>query len=280
MNHILLTIVTVTVLFGISFLATGMVRRRLQNKMPFSLHIIISLLAGVMLCLVAGFFYLNIHYSAEEEALAVLSDPDGATVTKIDGGYRVDGPGERVAMIFYPGVKVDTEAYLPLMKRIADNGVDCFLADMPLRLALLNKNAADQFISHYSYDCWLLGGHSMGGMVAAGYAAQHPDKVDGVVLLAAYPNEKMNDAAGLLSIYGTEDGVLNRKAYEKPKPLFSPLFTEIVMNGGNHSQFGSYHLQSDDGEASITASEQQAQTAFAIRKFADEIAETMSDDDD
>ena len=280
MNHILLTIVTVTVLFGISFLATGMVRRRLQNKMPFSLHIIISLLAGVMLCLVAGFFYLNIHYSAEEEALAVLSDPDGATVTKIDGGYRVDGPGERVAMIFYPGAKVDTEAYLPLMKRIADNGVDCFLADMPLRLALLNKNAADQFISHYSYDCWLLGDHSMGGMVAAGYAAQHPDKVDGVVLLAAYPNEKMNDAAGLLSIYGTEDGVLNRKAYEKPKPLFPPLFTEIVMNGGNHSQFGSYHLQSDDGEASITASEQQAQTAFAIRKFADEIAETMSDDDD
>ena len=280
MNHILLTIVTVTVLFGISFLATGMVRRRLQNKMPFSLHIIISLLASVMLCLVAGFFYLNIHYSAEEEALAVLSDPDGATVTKIDGGYRVDGPGERVAMIFYPGAKVDTEAYLPLMKRIADNGVDCFLADMPLRLALLNKNAADQFISHYSYDCWLLGGHSMGGMVAAGYAAQPPDKVDGVVLLAAYPNEKMNDAAGLLSIYGTEDGVLNRKAYEKPKPLFPPLFTEIVMNGGNHSQFGSYHLQSDDGEASITASEQQAQTAFAIRKFADEIAETMSDDDD
>lgn len=280
MNHILLTIVTVTVLFGISFLATGMVRRRLQNKMPFSLHIIISLLAGVMLCLVAGFFYLNIHYSAEEEALAVLSDPDGATVTKIDGGYRVDGPGERVAMIFYPGAKVDTEAYLPLMKRIADNGVDCFLADMPLRLALLNKNAADQFISHYSYDCWLLGDHSMGGMVAAGYAAQHPDKVDGVVLLAAYPNEKMNDAAGLLSIYGTEDGVLNRKAYEKSKPLFPPLFTEIVMNGGNHSQFGSYHLQSDDGEASITASEQQAQTAFAIRKFADEIAETMSDDDD
>lgn len=56
-------------------------------------------------------------------------------------------------MIFYPGAKVDTEAYLPLMKRIADNGVDCFLADMPLRLALLNKNAADQFISHYSYDC-------------------------------------------------------------------------------------------------------------------------------
>lgn len=64
----------------------------------------------------------------------------------------------------------------------------------------------------------------MGGMVAAGYAAQHPDKVDGVVLLAAYPNEKMNDAAGLLSIYGTEDGVLNRKAYEKSKPLFPPSF--------------------------------------------------------
>ena len=267
-----------TVLFGISFLATGMVRRKLKNKIPLLLHIIVSLLAGVLLSFLVGFFYLSIHYSAAEEVLAVLSDPDGATITKIDGGYIVDGPGEKVAMIFYPGAKVDTEAYLPLMKRIADNGVDCFLADMPMRIALFNKKAADQFISHYDYDCWLLGGHSMGGMIAAGYASEHSDKIDGVVLLAAYPNEKMSDSVGLLSVYGTEDGVLNRKAYEKSKPLFPLHFTEIVIDGGNHSQFGSYHLQSNDGEASITASEQQAQTAFAIRKFADEISERTSDD--
>lgn len=224
MFNILITIVTVTVLFGISFLATGMVRRKLKNKIPLLLHIIVSLLAGVLLSFLVGFFYLSIHYSAAEEVLAVLSDPAGATITKIYGGYIVDGPGEKVAMIFYPGAKVDTEAYLPLMKRIADNGVDCFLADMPMRIALFNKNAADQFISHYNYDCWLLGGHSMGGMIAAGYASEHSDKIDGVVLLAAYPNEKMSDSVGLLSIYGTRDGVLNRKAYEKSKPLFPPSF--------------------------------------------------------
>ena len=278
MFNILITIVTVTVLFGISFLVTGMVRRKLKNKIPLLLHIIVSLLAGVLLSFLVGFFYLSIHYSAAEEVLAVLSDPAGATITKIYGGYIVDGPGEKVAMIFYPGAKVDTEAYLPLMKRIADNGVDCFLADMPMRIALFNKNAADQFISHYNYDCWLLGGHSMGGMIAAGYASEHSDKIDGVVLLAAYPNEKMSDSVGLLSIYGTRDGVLNRKAYEKSKSLFPLHFTEIVIEGGNHSQFGSYHFQSNDGEASITASEQQAQTAFAIRKFADEISEGTSDD--
>ena len=278
MFNILITIVTVTVLFGISFLATGMVRRKLKNKIPLLLHIIVSLLAGVLLSFLVGFFYLSIHYSAAEEVLAVLSDPAGATITKIYGGYIVDGPGEKVAMIFYPGAKVDTEAYLPLMKRIADNGVDCFLADMPMRIALFNKNAADQFISHYNYDCWLLGGHSMGGMIAAGYASEHSDKIDGVVLLAAYPNEKMSDSVGLLSIYGTKDGVLNRKAYEKSKSLFPLHFTEIVIEGGNHSQFGSYHFQSNDGEASITESEQQAQTAFAIRKFADEISERTSDD--
>ena len=278
MFNILITIVTVTVLFGISFLATGMVRRKLKNKIPLLLHIIVSLLAGVLLSFLVGFFYLSIHYSAAEEVLAVLSDPAGATITKIYGGYIVDGPGEKVAMIFYPGAKVDTEAYLPLMKRIADNGVDCFLADMPMRIALFNKNAADQFISHYNYDCWLLGGHSMGGMIAAGYASEHSDKIDGVVLLAAYPNEKMSDSVGLLSIYGTRDGVLNRKAYEKSKSLFPLHFTEIVIEGGNHSQFGSYHFQSNDGEASITESEQQAQTAFAIRKFADEISERTSDD--
>ena len=271
MKYIILSVLAVMVMFGISLLMTGVISKRLKKKPPRFLHIVISVLGCLLLSFLAGFVYLSVHYSVQEEALEVLSDPTGADITKIDGGYFVDGSGETVALIFYPGAKVDTEAYLPLMKQIADNGVDCFLSDMPMRMAIFDKNAADKFITNYHYDCWMIGGHSMGGMVAAGYTKEHPDTIDGVVLLAAYPTEKLSDSTGLISIYGTEDKILDRKQYDDSKKCFPSLYTEIPIAGGNHSQFGNYGFQSGDGEASITAHEQQTQTAFAIQTFSKEI---------
>ena len=267
MKYILLSVLAVIVMSGISFLVTDVISKRLKKKPPRFLQISISVLGCLLLSFVTGFVYLSVHYSVREEALEVLSDPTGAVITKIDGGYFVDGTGETVALIFYPGAKVDTEAYLPLMKQIADNGVDCFLADMPMRMAIFDKNAADDFITSYHYDCWLIGGHSMGGMVAAGYAAEHPDTIDGVVLLAAYPTEKLSDSTGLLSVYGTEDKILNRKQYDASKKYFPSHYTEIPIAGGNHSQFGNYGFQSGDGKANLTTHEQQTQTTFAIVSF-------------
>ena len=249
MKYILLSVLAVMVMFGMSFLVTDVISKRLKKKPPRFLQISISVLGCLLLSFVTGFVYLSVHYSVQEEALEVLSDPTGADITKIDGGYFVDGSGETVALIFYPGAKVDTEAYLPLMKQIADNGVDCFLADMPMRMAIFDKNAAADFITSYHYDCWLIGGHSMGGMVAAGYAAEHPDTIDGVA----------------------EDKILDRRQYDNAKKYFPSHSTEIPIAGGNHSQFGNYGFQSGDGEANITAHEQQTQTTFAILSFSKEI---------
>ena len=94
---------------------------------------------------------------------------------------------------------------------------------------------------------------------------------DGVVLLAAYPTEKLSDSTGLISIYGTEDKILDRKQYDDSKKYFPSHYTEIPIVGGNHAQFGNYGFQSGDGEANITAHEQQTQTAFAILNFSKEI---------
>ena len=67
-------------------------------------------------------------------------------------------------------------------------------------------------------------------MVASGYAAQHSDAVDGVVLLAAYPTEKISDSVGLLSVYGTDDKVLDRGAYESAKRYFPDGYTEKIIS--------------------------------------------------
>ncbi|MBQ9680167.1 MAG: alpha/beta hydrolase [Ruminococcus sp.] len=179
----------------------------------------------------------------------------------------IDGEGEDTALVFYPGAKVDSEAYLPLMKKLAENGIDCFLLKAPMRIAIFDMNAAERIIDKYDYQTWLLSGHSMGGIAAAGCAAENSDVVDGVVLLASYPNNVLGDDISLLSIYGTEDMVLGRDAYEKAKSNYPSNSQEVVITGGNHAQFGNYGRQSGDGEATITREEQQEKTVAAILDF-------------
>ena len=76
-------------------------------------------------------------------------------------------------------------------------------------------------------------------------------------------------ALRVLSIYGSEDGVLNRDSYEKDRKNLPTGFTEVVIDGGCHAQFGSYGAQNGDGIPTISAEEQIQQTATCISKFID-----------
>lgn len=257
-------------MFGLCFLTAGLLRKRLKKKPHIAVHILICTGAATAVLCAAGLIYLNIHYSAREDALTVFADSDSAVMTKTDCGYFIDGKGKDTALVFYPGAKVDSEAYLPLMKRLAEGGIDCFLLDMPMRMAIFDKYSADKVTNKYDYDTWLVSGHSMGGMIASGYAADHKI-IDGAVLLAAYPTEKLPDSTALLSVYGTDDGVLDLNAYNSAKSNFPVNSKEIVIEGGNHAQFGDYGAQSGDGKAKISPEEQQKQTVRAILSFAEAV---------
>jgi len=269
MKYMLLTAAAITAVFGLSFLIAGLIRRKMKKKPPMWAHVFIGIGTGLLIFCAVGFGYLSIHYTAQDEALAVLSDHSGVSVSEIDGGYKIDSSGEKTAMIFYPGAKVDATAYLPLMQQIAESGIDCYLLKTPFRMPIFDKDAADRIIANNHYDTWLLSGHSMGGLIASSYAAEHADTVDGVVLLAAYPTKKLSDSLKLLSVYGTEDSVLEQDVYLHAKQYFPTDFTEKIIDGGNHAGFGNYGPQKGDGKATITAQDQQTQTAFAIRQFAD-----------
>jgi hypothetical protein len=137
-----------------------------------------------------------------------------------------------------------------------------------MHMAIFDMNAADRITDNSNYDTWIKSGHSMGGIAAAKYACDH-DNVDGVVLLASYPTSQLPESTALLSIYGTEDNVLELKAYEESKKYFPSNSTEVVLDGGNHSQFGNYGDQTGDGTATISGDEQQSKTAKAILEFSD-----------
>ena len=269
MKNILMTLVIILLVYALSFLLAGFVRKKLGRKPSGIRHFLAGFFTGTLLLFGVVLVYVSIHYSADAEALAVLKNPEGMAVEVIDGGYFLDGPGEAAALAFYPGAKVDAEAYLPLLQSLAAQGIDCFLLKMPLRLALLKSDAAGTVINRYPYDKWLVAGHSMGGVAAAGFAAGNEKSVDGVVLLASYPVKKLGDTTALLSVRGTEDKVLNIEDYENSRPNFPAKAKELVIRGGNHAQFGNYGEQSGDGTAGISRKEQQAQTVKAILEFAE-----------
>ena len=105
--------------------------------------------------------------------------------------------------------------------------------------------------------------------MAAAYADEHDGPWAGLVLLGAYSTSDLSDNnLGILSIYGSEDGVMNRQAYEKNLGnVDAPTAAEYIITGGNHAQFGSYGPQNGDGTATISAEEQQADVADAVADY-------------
>ena len=104
--------------------------------------------------------------------------------------------------------------------------------------------------------------------MAANYAASHDGDYDGLILLAAYSTKDLTGTPlRVLSVYGSEDGVMNQDSYEKNRANLPADTTEIVLDGGCHAQFGSYGPQDGDGIPTISGEEQVRQTAEAIAAF-------------
>ena len=214
--------------------------------------LILTILAG------AFFWYVSDYYRSEAVALAVMGQDSGISqqdgLTILSPSYPTD-----TAIIFYPGAKVEAEAYLPLLDQIRQAGVTCMLVHMPFRMAIFDADAAEEVIARFpEIQHWYIAGHSMGGAMASKFASDHPDLVDGFILMGAYiygdyPEENT------LTIYGS----LNQSVEDHID------YTEniVEIQGGNHAQFGNYGPQKGDLPATISAEEQQRQTVEAIAAF-------------
>ena len=226
--------------------------------------IILALVAIIILAIFAyGIYYVNDYYHADDEAKNYLNGTDDVKAIKTDNGILLDGPGNDTALIFYPGAKVEYTSYLPLFTEISQHNIDCFIVEMPFNIAMLNENAADDIINNYNYTNYYMSGHSLGGVVASSYI-NHTNNTDGLILFAGYPTEEIGKP--VLSIYGSEDKVLNMEKYDESKALMKNL-TEIIIKGGNHAQFGNYGIQEGDGVAKITSEKQQDKVTAEIIEF-------------
>jgi len=212
----------------------------------------------------AFLIYTHQYYRADETAKQALDSCSSVHIDNTDFGWYFDGPAEDSALIFYPGGKVEETAYAPLLSSLAENGIDVFLVKMPFRLAVFGINKASSIMQKYSYENWYIGGHSLGGSMAASYASEHSEDLKGLIMLAAYPVKELNDSLLAVTIYGSEDTVLNMDKLKEGSQFLPSHHTEYVIKGGNHAQFGNYGIQNGDGTAVIPPAEQQRQTVIAI----------------
>lgn len=214
--------------------------------------------------------YVNDYYRADSEAIieAIEASENIGCYSYTEGVkvYKSEDSG-KTGIIFYPGGKVEYTSYEPLMYALAERGIVAVLCEMPFNLAVLDMNAADDIIETMpEIDSWYICGHSLGGSMAASYIAKQSDKIDGLVLLASYSTADVSNVK-VLSIYGSNDGVMNRKKYKKYKNNLPESLTEIIIEGGNHAGFGMYGAQKGDGEAEISNIKQITYTADCIAEF-------------
>lgn len=226
----------------------------------------IVLLFSFVFCVI----YVNDYYHADMEAISVFKSDDLVSKEIIDDNiivYSVDD--STTGFIFYPGGKVEYTSYEPLMISLAKEGITCVLIEMPFNLAVFNINAADGIQEQFpEINNWYIGGHSLGGSMAAVYLKDNITSFNGLILLASYSTADLSDTGlDVISIYGSEDNILNMDKYDKNKNNLPKSFTESIIDGGCHAYFGMYGAQDGDGTATISNKEQILKTTEHISNF-------------
>ncbi|WP_412989359.1 alpha/beta hydrolase [Pediococcus siamensis] len=166
-------------------------------------------------------------------------------------------------VIFYPGALVEPGSYSIWAKKVSDAGYRVSIVRFPLDLAVLAPNKAASVTKGATHG-YVIGGHSLGGVMASRYAKAHSRRLKGVFFLASYPDQKGNLRATtvpVLSIAASRDGVLNWTAYKKAKAKLPKSTQYTMITGGNHAGFGSYGKQKGDNSATISNRNQQRQVA-------------------
>ncbi len=234
--------------------------------------IVVSIGVLLLLTLVMGvgfYIYASDYYEADEVALEVYEEGiENGTMIEVNNMIIIQ-PEEPIdiGIIFYPGAKVEAIAYLPLLQQLAEEGFTTVLIEMPFNFAFLNVNAADdvfELVEEGSIEVlsetteWYIMGHSLGGAMASSYAESNQDIIEGLIVIGAYVYGDYPTSQAL-TIYGTLNDNLES----------SIDYTDniVIIEGGNHAQYGNYGLQDGDPEATITDVEQQAITVESILQF-------------
>ena len=233
------------------------------------MKVLIAVVAVFAIAVVAFVIWGSTPLGPMPEALAALeSDANVAVATDPWLSFTPTQGAQNTGLIFYPGGRVDPRSYAPMARAIGEAGYPVVIVPMPLNLAVFGVNrAADVIAAHPEVEHWVIGGHSLGGSMAASFTRNNPDLIDGLFLVASYPASS-DDLSGFddlttYSVSATNDGLATPDKIDASRPLLPADTIWVPIEGGNHAQFGYYGDQPGDGQATISREEQQRQTVEA-----------------
>ncbi len=220
--------------------------------------ILILLLVVALVSVIAVAVYLITPYPVEGEALEILNQ--SSLVTREGDVITISNGKTETAIIFYPGAKVESAAYLPMFEKLVEQtGITCYLVEMPFNLAVLDIEKAQEVIGqNQEIKNWYMAGHSLGGSMASAFASDNQDIIDGVIVMGAYVYGEF-PTENSLTVYGTLNSeIANGIDYTD---------NIVIIEGGNHAAFGNYGKQPGDPVGEISAKQQQDETVSAITVF-------------
>ena len=237
-------------------LTPGTARRRPRRR-----TIVLAIVGVLVAVLVGG---LALFFSPQPllpEATAALASTAAATYSDDDAGLTFTptaGPAT-TGLILYPGAKVPAAGYAPTARAIAEQGYLVVVVPMPLNFAIFDVGAADRVIAaHPEIARWAIGGHSLGGAMAAQYTADHAGSIAGLVLCGAYSAADLSTGSLVASsVYGSLDAAVAKIEDPATKALLPAAAAYERIEGGNHEQCGWYTGQPNDPPATISREEQQ-----------------------
>jgi dienelactone hydrolase len=233
-------------------------------------------LIAVVVLLIVGFLGWLRPFEAGPDALAALRSDGGVSVvdtpTTIELAPVATEP--TVGLVFYPGARVDSRAYAALLRPIAEAGYLVVILKEPFGLAITQiGQAAGPIADHPEIATWAVGGHSLGGVAAASFAADNPATVSGLLLWASYPNGDLSTTGlQVASISGSNDGLATPADIENSKANLPPDTTFTVIDGGVHAFFADYGEQPGDGQPTIDRDAASAQIIKASTALLDGLA--------
>jgi len=229
------------------------------------------LIPPLVLAVLATCLWMAIPYPVQSEAIdkALRSDD---TVRVSRGEYLVFTPVQIAperGLIFYPGGKTRPATFAPLLRQLAESGLLVVAVPMPLNTAFLGIDSANGVMKNSPrMRHRLLAGHSLRGVAAAMYAAENAQRLQGLILWAAYPPADMRALPlAVLSVYAADDLNTTERDIEQHM-AWLPAGAQYERIEGNHWQFGHFSDGMNTPRPPVSREQQQAQILSATLGFA------------
>jgi len=243
------------------------------------LRIIGVVLLALVVVAVVGFLWWAQPQPLLPEATAALSSTELATYDGSGGliTYTPTAGEPTTGLILYPGGKVPSAGYAPQARKIAEDGYLVVIVSVPFNFAVFDIEAAQPVIdAHPEIEHWVVGGHSLGGAMAAQFLSGNPGAAEGLVFWAAYSAADISSQGlAVASIYGSLDAGIPSLTSPTAVANVGPDLTTTVIEGGNHEQMGWYTGQPNDPPATISRVDQQAQVITATKALLDAVGDPV-----